>query len=176
MKINLKRLLLCILLPLAVGGLSAFLSRSGMSEFSLLNKPPLTPPAWVFPVVWSILYVLMGIASYLFLESDVTLCPKKGKGERPLPSCEAYTKEARSRAFTTYLIQLIFNFYWSIIFFSMKQYLFAFIWLILLLVLIALTMRRFFPFSPKATYLLIPYIVWVTLAGYLNLGVYLLNK
>ncbi len=153
MKIQWKKLILCIALPLAVGGLSALFTRGGMEAFRSLNKPPLSPPGWLFPVAWTILYILMGIASYLVLTS--------GKPNRA--------------ALTVYGIQLAFNFFWSIIFFDFEAYLFSFIWLVILWVLIFVTMILFHGISKPAGYLLLPYLLWVTFAGYLNFYIYLLN-
>ena len=153
MKIQWKKLVSCIALPLAVGGLSALLTRDGMQTFQLLNKPTLSPPGWLFPVAWTILYILMGIASYLVLTS--------GKPDRS--------------ALTVYGIQLVFNFFWSIIFFNLEAYLFSFIWLVVLWLLILTTMLRFFRISRPAGYLLLPYLLWVTFAGYLNFYIYLVN-
>ncbi len=155
MKIQWKKLIICIAIPLAVGGLSALLTRNSMETFNRLNQPPLSPPAWLFPVVWTILYVLMGIASYIVLTS--------GKPYRA------------QTALTLYGIQLFFNFCWSIIFFNWEMYLFAFIWLLIMWVLIILTTMLFYRIERKAGYLMIPYIVWVTFAAYLNLGIYILN-
>lgn len=153
MKIQWKTLIICILIPLAVGGLSALLTKNGMEAFNAANKPPLTPPNWLFPVVWSILFVLMGIASYL-----------------------VYTADAPSRtALSVYALQLVFNFFWSIFFFNMQWYLFALVWLVVLWFLILLTTLLFRKSSKAASYLMIPYLLWVAFAGYLNLGVYLLN-
>lgn len=155
MKIQWKKLLICIAIPLAVGGLSALLTRGSMKDFEAVAKPPLAPPAWLFPVVWTILFVLMGIASYIVLVSD---------------------NEYRSRAaLRVYGVQLIFNFFWSLIFFNLKAYLFSFIWLVILWLLIILTIRMFYKISKPAAYLLIPYIIWVTFAGYLNFGIFILN-
>ncbi len=156
MKIQWKKLLICLAIPLAVGGLSAFLTRNAMEAFSALKQPPLSPPPWVFGVVWPILYLLMGLASYLIIT---------GNGHRA---------ETNS-ALTAYGLQLAVNFFWSLIFFNRQAYLFAFFWLVLLWVLIVLTLRRFAAVSPLAGWLLIPYLAWVTFAGYLNLGIYLLN-
>lgn len=156
MKREWKSLLLFLALPLAVGWLSAQLSGGGMQTFSQLNKPPLSPPGWLFPVVWTLLYLLMGYASwqvYIALEPE----PEKKKALR------------------TYALQLAVNFFWSIIFFGMSRYLFAFIWLLLLWGLIILTMIRFYRIRRLAGELLLPYFLWVTFAGYLNLGIYLLN-
>lgn len=155
MKIQWKKLIICILIPLAVGGLSAWLTRNSMESFDNLAKPPLSPPGWLFPVVWSILFVLMGIASYLVLVSD---------------------KPARAKtALTVYGIQLAFNFFWSIIFFNFEMYLFAFVWLMILWLLIILTTVLFWRIDKRAGYLMLPYLVWVTFAAYLNFGIYLLN-
>lgn len=155
LKIQWKKLIICILIPLAVGGLSAWLTRNSMESFDNLAKPPLSPPGWLFPVVWSILFVLMGIASYLVLVSD---------------------KPARAKtALTVYGIQLAFNFFWSIIFFNFEMYLFAFVWLMILWLLIILTTVLFWRIDKRAGYLMLPYLVWVTFAAYLNFGIYLLN-
>lgn len=153
MKKNWKTLVLCIALPLAVGGLSALLTMNGMKTFETLNKPALAPPGWLFPVAWTILYILMGIASYLVITS--------GKPNKA--------------ALTAYGLQLVFNFFWSIIFFNFEQYLFAFVWLVILWLLILITTFQFYNISEPAGYLMIPYLLWVTFAGYLNLSIYRLN-
>ncbi len=156
MKIRWKTLIGAIALPIIVGGISAIFSMRGMKQFELLNKPPLSPPGWLFPIVWTILYVLMGIASYLVLTAN--------KGEK-----------ATVKALSTYAIQLLFNFMWSIFFFGLDLYAFSFIWLVALFVLIALSAVRFYRIDQRSAYLLIPYLVWVAFAGYLNLGVAILN-
>lgn len=156
MKINYKLLFLCIVLPLIIGGISGFLTQNSAETFAILNKPPLSPPGWVFPVVWTLLYMLMGVASYLILSSG-------------------RDKQEINTALTIYGLQLFFNFFWSIIFFSFNQYLIAFIWLIVLWILIILTILKFEKVSSTAAYLLVPYIIWVSFAGYLNLAIYLLN-
>ena len=156
MKINYKLLTICIIIPLAVGSLSGYISASAMDSFRLLNKPPLSPPGFLFPIVWTILYILMGIASYLVLTSG-------------------QSKTKIKDAMITYGLQLFFNFFWSIIFFNLEWYMFAFVWLVVLWVLIFNTIISFYEISKTAAYLLIPYLLWVTFAGYLNLGIYLLN-
>ena len=156
MKVNKKLLILCLVIPLAVGGLAALLTGGGMDTFETLNKPPLSPPGWLFPVAWTILYLLMGIASYLVLES---------RGPQ----------EIIRRGITLYAVQLAFNFLWPIVFFNLEWYLFAFIWLIALWILVLLTALQFRRVSKPAANLLIPYIVWVAFAGYLNLGICILN-
>lgn len=156
MKIKWKELIIAILIPLAVGGISAFLTRGGMETFKALEKPPLSPPGWLFPVVWTVLYILMGIASYLIYSST------KSKADKFL-------------ALGLYAFQLFFNFFWSVIFFNLERYLFAFIWLFILWLLILMTILAFRGISKPAAWLLVPYLLWVTFAGYLNLGIYLLN-
>ena len=156
MKIHLKKLLIAIGIPLASGGISALITMGSMDSFGELNKPPLSPPGWLFPVVWSILFILMGIASYLVVTAE--------ENALKLP------------ALVLYGVQLIFNFFWSIIFFNFEAYLFAFVWLLILWVLILATAVLFYKISKPAGLLLIPYLLWVTFAGYLNFGIYLLNR
>lgn len=156
MKIDFKKLIVAVAIPLAVGGLSALISGNSMEKFSQMNQPPLSPPGWLFPVVWSILYVLMGIASYLVLESNAD-------------------HKAVVNALTFYGVQLFFNFLWSILFFNFELYFIAFVWLIVLWILILITTILFSKISKPAAYLMIPYLLWVAFAGYLNLGVAILN-
>lgn len=156
MKINKKALIIAIAIPLLVGALAGFLTADSMTAFMQLDKPPLSPPGILFPIVWSILYTLMGIASYLIYSSNTK-------------------QEDINDALCVYALQLFVNFFWSIIFFNLEWYLFAFFWLVLLWVLILYTILLFYRISKPAAYLLIPYLLWVTFAGYLNLGIYLLN-
>lgn len=155
MKLNFRKLILFIAIPLAVGGLSALLTMGSMEAFGSVTKPPLSPPSWLFPVVWTILFVMMGVASWLVW--------KNSEGVK------------RRRALTLYFVQLFFNFCWSIIFFSLEAYLFAFVWLLLLWGLIIATTVAFYRIDKRAGYLMIPYLLWVTFAGYLNLAIYILN-
>ncbi len=155
-KQNIKEFVICLLIPLVVGVVSSILSMNAMEEFNTLNKPPLAPPAWLFPVVWTILYILMGISSYLILISDAS-------------------KEDIQKALDTYLFQLFFNFGWSIIFFNFGWRLFAFAWLAAMWALILKLLNQYKVISKPAFYMMIPYIIWVTFAGYLNLGFFLLN-
>ena len=155
MKIQWKKLLICLAIPLGVGGLAALLS-GGMDTYGRLNQPPLSPPGWLFPVVWTILYLLMGYASYRVLAADAPW-------------------EDRKRALTVYGIQLFLNFLWPLVFFGLGAYWLAFVILLGLWVGIYLTMHQFSQIDERAEDLLIPYLLWVTFAGYLNLGVALLN-
>ena len=156
MKLQPKKLAVCLAVPLAVGGLAALLSRSGMADFALLRKPPLTPPAWVFPVVWTALYLMMGLASYLVWESRTP-------------------REHVAAALTVYACQLSVNFLWPILFFTLKLYLFAFFWLVALWLLVLAAFAFFRKLQKTAGLLMLPYLLWVTFAGYLNFGVCLLN-
>lgn len=153
MKIQWKKLIICLAIPLAVGIFSALLTKNSLETFAAIDKPSISPPAWLFPVVWTILYVLMGIASYLVVIS--------GKPNRT--------------ALIVYGIQLVFNFLWSLIFFNLALYLFAFVWLVLLWLLILITTDLFSHISIPAGYLMLPYLAWVAFAGYLNYAIYLLN-
>ncbi len=159
-KFNLKNkewgLIKCIAIPLFVGGLSAFLSGSGMEAFGLLKKPPFSPPGFIFPLVWTILYILMGIASWLIWTSGAE-------------------KQDIYYALMVYGRQLFVNFFWPVFFFKLEWYLFAFVWLLLLWALILANILVFYRINKTAAYLLIPYLVWVTFAGYLNLGIWYLN-
>lgn len=155
MKINWKALIICLVIPLGVGGLATLLS-GGMDAYGTFIKPPLSPPGWVFPIVWTILYLLMGYASYRIYTS-------------------AAEPAAIRKALTFYFIQLGLNFLWPIAFFGFGWYWAAFVILLALWVFIYLTMHLFGLIDDTAENLLIPYLLWVTFAGYLNLGVALLN-
>ena len=157
MRIDKGLLIKCIAIPLIVGGLAGLLTREGVMVFGSLNKPPLAPPAWLFPVVWTILYTLMGVSSYLILQSGAD-------------------EAAVSRAISVYVYQLIVNFLWPTIFFQLQWYLFAFFWLVLLWILVVIMIIRFYNISKLAGYLQIPYLIWLTFAGYLNLAIWLLNE
>ncbi len=155
-KIKWKQLMICLAAPLAVGALAGLLSRGGMEAYKSMYKPLLAPPGWVFPVVWTILYVLMGLASYLVYTS--TASPERIR-----------------RAMTAYVLQLAANFIWPLIFFLLGAYLVAFLWLILLFALALVCALRFGYIDARAGKLMTPYLVWLFFAAYLNLGVYLLN-
>lgn len=152
---NLKKRLLSWVIPLAVGGLATLLS-GGTDLYRSINQPPLSPPGWVFPLVWSALYIAMGEASYRVLTSGAD-------------------KNQIKKALIAYGVQLFLNFLWPLFFFGGQMYLTAFIILILLWVAIFITTRRFSRIDENAGDLLLPYLLWVTFAGYLNLGVFLLN-
>jgi len=145
-----------ILPSLGAGILSGLLTRAGTAEFSRSAvQPPLSPPAILFPIVWTVLYLLMGISA-----ARVSL-------QEPSPE--------RSRGLNLFVAQLIVNFFWSPIFFNAKAYGFALLWLILLWVLAFAMIRSFRRTDPLAALLQIPYLLWLTFAAYLNAGVWLLN-
>ncbi len=156
-KINIKALAIAIAIPLAVGAISALLTRSGMKHFGELEQPPLSPPAILFPIVWTILFTLMGIASYRIFEGGA---PTEEKREALIP----------------YFVQLAFNFLWTVLFFGLDLYGISFAWLLALIALIILTAVRFFKLDKPAGIMLFPYIAWTCFAAYLNLGIAYLNR
>ena len=155
-ELDVKLLAKCIAIPLLVGIVAAIISGGGMEVFESVNKPPLSPPAWLFPVVWTILYTLMGISSYLILTSGAK-------------------EEQVQKAMNVYGYQLAVNFLWPTFFFNFRWYLFSFVWLLLLWILVLVMILRFWRIDKRAAYLNIPYLVWLTFAGYLNLGIAILN-
>ena len=140
----------------AAGVLSGLLSRQEMQMYAeMIQKPTLSPPAILFPLVWTILYALMGIgAARIAASADGDL---------------------RSRALNVFVVQLVVNFFWSLIFFNAQAYGFALVWLLLLWVLIIAMILLFWPVDRLAALLQIPYLLWVTFAAYLNYGVWRLN-
>lgn len=155
MKIDLKKLIPALLLPLVVGLLSTLITSGAKNFYSTINKPPFTPPGFLFPVVWTILYLLMGVSSYLVVKSD---------------------SEKKPFALLLYYRQLFFNFLWPIIFFNAGAFLSALIILVILWIIVFLMIRAFYAIKPLAGLLQIPYLIWLTFAGYLNLAVFLLNR
>lgn len=142
-----------ILLPVLVGALVGLIT-SGSMDYNMLQKPPLAPPGAVFPVVWTILYILMGV-SYGILKVN---------------------NQTDEEVDWIYYIQLVINALWSIIFFNFKWRLFAFVWIILLAVAVISMIRKFLKKNKISGLLQIPYILWVIFAAYLNLGFYILNR
>lgn len=152
-----KQYALGILLTESIGALSGWLSKDGMKIFSAsISQPPLSPPAFLFPIVWGILYALMGIGAV-----RIYLSPQSTE---------------RNRALNVYITQLIVNFFWSLIFFNAQAYLFAFFWLLILWFLVLWMILLFHKVNPLAAKLQIPYLLWLSFAAYLNLGVWYLNR
>ena len=146
---NKFKLFIDILIPVAIGGFISLIINPYV-DYNSLVQPPLSPPSIVFPIVWTILYVLMGISYYLLKNSS-----KKEK--------------------IIYFVQLGVNALWSLFFFIGKFYLFSFIWIILLDVLVIFMIGIFYQNSKISGYLQIPYLIWILFATYLNLGIYILN-
>lgn len=149
-----KPLLVNIIIPLAVGTLAGLLTREGMQDYNNVIKPSLSPPDWLFPIVWTILYTLMGISTYLIYNKDSNI---------------------NKTSFIVYAFQLAINFIWPIFFFGFGAYLFAFIILIVLIILVIAMIFLFYKENIIAAKLQVPYLIWLLFAAYLNISVYLLN-
>ena len=152
---NLKPYLIGLASAYGTGALSALVTMSNMDAYEQLKKPPLSPPSWVFGVVWFILFTLMGISAGKVIDS---------------PS------HHKKSALTVYAIQLFVNFLWTVFFFSLRSYLFSFIWLLVLILWIIYMISEFSKIDKKAAWLQIPYLLWSLFAAYLNLLIFLLNK
>ncbi len=152
--IKTKPFIISLVIPLAIGALSGVVTSGSMERYAQMVKPPLAPPSWLFPVVWTILFILMGIASYLIYMSG--------------------NPEKKSALFF-YGAQLVVNFIWPIIFFNFGKYLFAFIWLMFLWVWVIIMNVKFYRINRSAGLMIIPYVIWLTFAAYLNFFAYYLN-
>ena len=148
-----KTYLKSIIVPVLIGSIVGFII-SGSIDYNSLQKPPLSPPSMTFPIVWTILYILMGI-SYGILASNSLV---------------------DSKINSIYYLQLFFNALWPIAFFLFKWRLFAFIWIIILAILIIIMIARFYEKHKTTAWLQVPYLLWTLFATYLNFGVYLLNR
>lgn len=141
-----KPLLISLLISLGTGVIAGFLTFGSMAQYQEMYHPPLAPPGWVFPVVWLLLYTLMGIASY-----------------------RIYLKNPKAEALKLYLIQLVVNFFWPVFFFNLGWQLFAAVWLLVLWYLVFVMIKEFARIDEGAARLMIPYLVWLTFAAYLNI-------
>lgn len=150
MKINYKKLIIIIVLTFLIGSFFSFFT--GTDIYNEIERPILSPPGIVFPIVWSILYILMGISYYIVSEN---------------------TSDNSSRKI--YLYQLIVNSEWTLIFFGLKNFLLGWIWIILLIILVFLMIKNFYNVNKLAGLLQIPYLIWLFIALYLNFSIYLLN-
>ncbi len=157
MQKSIKPYLFFCALSLGVGALSAFLTRGQMDLYAQINPPPLAPPAILFPIIWTILYLLMGISAARIYQKR-----------------EEFPKESAD-ALTVFFVSLVLNFSWSILFFDYRSFFGAFICIIALWISILLTILRYQKIDPLAAYLQIPYLVWVTFATYLTLAIAILN-
>ncbi len=153
--IEFKKLLKNLAIPLGVGILASLLIRDGVDFFNeSVNKPAFSPPAFLFPIAWTILYILMGVAAYIV---------------------EISKNKTDNKPFIFYFTQLAVNFLWPLVFFNLKWYFLSIVVIAALLTLVILTFIEFFKINKTAGYLLIPYILWLLFATALNIGVYALN-
>ncbi len=157
--INLKKLLTSLVIPLGVGFFAWLFTKDSMDIYMQINTPPLTPPSALFPVVWIILYALMGISLYLVR----------------VARCETDCENTKQKGYALFGVQLLFNFFWTIAFFNFSAFLFSAIWLGIMIVLIILNAVYFGKINKWAGLLFIPYIIWCLFALYLNVGIYVLN-
>ena len=158
-----KKILLCIVaiaIPLALGMISSLIARGAMEQFGAMNQPPLSPPAWLFPVAWTILYVCMGLASFFLMNANVT---------------DASARTHRKLSLILYAVQLVLNFVWSPIFFNARLYYVALAVLFIMWLCILMIMIFARKIHKASFWLLLPYILWTTFAAYLNIGIAALN-
>ena len=156
-KTNWKTYVVFVVLTEIVGGISGFLTRKGTKVYqATVRQPPLSPPGAVFPIVWSILFALMGIGAARIWQAPLST--------------------ERTQSLRLFFSQLGFNFFWSIIFFNLQAFGFALLWLAVLWVLIAMMINSFRKVDKLAAVLQIPYLLWVSFAAYLNFGVWRLNR
>lgn len=153
-KIKFKKLIMITIITFVVGSFFSLFTMNNMDTFKELEKP-INVPGILFPIVWSILYILMSISCYIISESN---------------------DKNKDKALLWYGIQLVVNSLWSLIFFGFGAYLFAFIWIVLLLIAVIIMISKFYNIDKRAAYLNIPYILWIIFAGYLNFGIWLLNR
>ncbi len=153
-KFDIKSFVIITLITFFIGGFFAFFTSNSMDTFKELNKP-VNIPGILFPIVWSILYLLMSISCYIIYKSG---------------------SKDKKKAIIIYTVQLIINSLWTLIFFGFEAYLLAFIWILLLFTSIIIMIITFYNIDKRAASLNIPYIIWTAFAGYLNLGIYLLNR
>lgn len=153
MKQKVKQLLICLIIPI-LGGFLVGLFINGASVYTTLQKPPFSPPGIVFPIVWTVLYFLMGISSYLI--------------------CKSYHRK-RKQAIALYFGQLFLNFIWPILFFTCQSYFLALIELFILLYVVIKMILLFFKVNKVSGWLQIPYLLWLLFATYLNMAIVFLN-
>lgn len=153
-RINIKKLLADIIITFIIGNIFSVFATGSMKKFVNIKKPVLSPPGIIFPIVWSILFILMGISLYIIKNSNDL---------------------DKNKAVFVYFTQLIINSLWTLFFFILDFKLFSFIWIILLILLVIYMLILFRSIDKKAFYLNIPYLLWLIFASYLNLSIYLLN-
>ena len=146
----------CVLIPITVGSIASLITKDGIEAFQLMRQPALAPPEWLFPIVWTVLYFLMGVSSFLIMRANTE-------------------KEQKEKAILLYEYQLAVNFLWPTFFFHFEWYFFSFLWLVILWFLVLFMILKFWKIDKRATILNIPYLLWLTFAGYLNLAIWWLN-
>ena len=143
-----------MVISIGAGVISWLLTGNSMEIYRDLNKPALSPPGQLFPIVWTMLYILMGISIYIIMQSK---------------------RKLKKNARLIYYIQLVTNALWTPIFFGFKEYFLAFLWILMLIVFVITMILTFYKISKKAAYIQIPYLLWLLFASYLNFGVFVLN-
>ncbi len=154
---NFLLLLFYLFFPLFIGFAASSLSAQSAIIYDEFIRPPFSPPSYVFGIVWTCVYLLMGLAAFL-----VSISNKARVNKEP--------------ALQVFFFQLAINFCWTFFFYTMEYRLFAFLWILFLWVLIFYTIKLFYKISKTAAILLLPYIFWLSFAAYLNLGIYILNR
>ena len=149
-----KYIILNIAISLGIGGLSAFFTMNSMDIYQNINRPKLAPPGYIFPIVWTILYVLMGISSYLIHRSN---------------------HKNKETALIIYYFHLLINFSWPIFFFNYQNFLLALAILFILNILVIVLIKVTYSINHLASYLLIPYLIWILFALYLNFWIFIHN-
>lgn len=152
--LDIKKLLFYIITTILIGTIPSIFVFKSMNIYNSLNRPPLSPPFIVFPIAWTILYILMGISIYIIMQSK---------------------RKLKKNARLIYYIQLATNALWTPIFFGFKEYFLAFLWILMLIVFVITMILTFYKISKKAAYIQIPYLLWLLFASYLNFGVFVLN-
>ena len=152
--LDIKKLLFYIITTILIGTIPSIFVFKSMNVYNSLNRPPLSPPPIVFPIAWTILYILMGISIYIIMQSK---------------------RKLKKNARLIYFIQLVINALWTPILFGFKEYFFAFLWILMLIVLVITMILTFYKISKKAAYIQIPYLLWLLFASYLNFCVFVLN-
>ena len=155
-KVQVVALITALIIPLLVGGFSALLTAEDMKIYETMNHPPLAPPGWVFPIAWTLLYAMMGLASYMIYISDAE-------------------PERKRKALWLYAAQLAMNLFWSTLFFTYSRYLISLIWLLAMWGLILIAAIRFYRIKRAAGLMMGVLFLWTTFAAYLNLACYVMS-
>ncbi len=155
MTLKLKTFVISLILTFLFAAAGGIVTYAGMSGFEAAKQPPLSPPSFLFPIVWTILFALMAFGAAVIYDSDAKSAP---------------------RALFVYTVQLTMNFWWCVLFFGFGLYLTSFVWLVLLWVAVLVMIIMFTRINKLAGLFQIAYLVWLTFAAYLNFGIWLLNR